>query len=42
MQANYGENDIKSLLQKLRIFNKEIGTYQVFAITENLHKPTNI
>ena len=35
MQANYGENEIKSLLQKVKIFNKEIGTYQVFAITEN-------
>jgi len=35
MQANYGENEIKSLLQKARIFNKEIGSYQVFAITEN-------
>jgi len=35
MQANYGENEIKSLLQKVRIFNKDIGAYQIFAITEN-------
>lgn len=35
MEAYYGENEIKSLLQKVRIFNKEIGSYQVFAITEN-------
>lgn len=35
MEANYGENEIKSLLLKVRIFNKEIGAYQIFAITEN-------
>jgi len=35
MQINYGENEIKSLLSKLKIFNKEIGNYQIFAITEN-------
>lgn len=35
MLAHYGENEIKSLLQKIRIFNREIGSYQVFAITEN-------
>ncbi|MCO6500615.1 MAG: hypothetical protein J5I47_09590 [Vicingus serpentipes] len=35
MQANYGENEIKSLLQKVRIFNKDIGSYEVFAITDN-------
>ena len=35
MQANYGENEIKSLLQKVRIFNKDIGSYQIFAITDN-------
>jgi hypothetical protein len=35
MQANYGENEIKSVLQKARIFKREIGTYQVFAINEN-------
>lgn len=35
MQANYGETEIKALLQKVKIFNKEIGSYQVFAITEN-------
>lgn len=35
MQANYGENEIKSLLQKVKIFNKDIGSYQVFAITDN-------
>jgi hypothetical protein len=35
MQANYGENEIKSLLQKVKIFNRDIGTYQIFAITDN-------
>ncbi|RBA27578.1 hypothetical protein [Flavobacterium tibetense] len=35
MQANYGENEIKFLLQKVRIFNPDIGTYQIFAITDN-------
>lgn len=35
MQANYSENEIKSLLQKVRIFNKEIGAYELYAITEN-------
>ncbi len=35
MQANYGEKEIESLLQKVKIFNKNIGTYQIFAITEN-------
>lgn len=35
MQANYTENEIKSLLQKARIFNKEIGSYELFAITES-------
>lgn len=33
MQANYGETEIKNLLQKLRIFNKDIGQYELFAIT---------
>jgi len=35
MEANYGENEILSLLKKVRIFNKEIGSFQSFAITEN-------
>lgn len=33
MEANYGETEIKVLLQKVRIFNKEIGKYELFAIT---------
>ena len=33
MQAQYGENEIQALLQKLRIFNKEIAEYQLYAIT---------
>lgn len=37
MQANFGETEIKALLQKVKIFNKEIGSYQVFAITENFN-----
>lgn len=35
MEAKYGENEIRSLLQKVRIFNKDIGQYEMFAITEN-------
>ncbi|NSW46404.1 MAG: hypothetical protein HPY79_11380 [Bacteroidales bacterium] len=35
MEANYGEKEIISLLKKVRIFNKEIGSFQSFAITEN-------
>lgn len=34
MQVNYGETEIKELLQKVRIFNREIGQYEFFAITE--------
>ena len=35
MQANYGANEINSLLSKVRIFNREIGTYEMFAITDS-------
>lgn len=35
MQAPYNETTIQSLLRKLRIFNREIGQYELFAITEN-------
>lgn len=35
MQANYGEIEIKSLINKVRIFKKEIGLYQIFEITNN-------
>jgi len=35
MQANYGENEIRSILQKVRIFNKNVGEYQMFAITSD-------
>ena len=35
MQATYGESEIKSLLQKVRIFNKNIGSFEIFAITDN-------
>jgi hypothetical protein len=34
MQANYGANEIQSLLQKVRIFNRAIGVYELFAITD--------
>ncbi|MBP9069224.1 MAG: hypothetical protein KBG47_06935, partial [Bacteroidia bacterium] len=37
MQTNYGENEIKSILQKVRIFNANIGTYQLFLIDENFN-----
>lgn len=35
MKANYGEKEINSILQKVRIFKKEIGSYEIFAITDN-------
>lgn len=35
MQANYGTNEIKSLLQKAKIFDNRIGTYQSFATNGN-------
>lgn len=34
MQASYNEQNINALLQKLRIFNKAIGSYELFAINE--------
>lgn len=33
MEAKYGETEIKNLLNKVRIFNKDLGDYQMFAIT---------
>jgi hypothetical protein len=35
MQADYGENELRSVLLKAKIFNKNIGSYQRFVITEN-------
>jgi hypothetical protein len=35
MEAKYSEKEIEALLQKVRIFNKDIGSYQMFAISEN-------
>ena len=35
MQVNYGENEIKSVLQKAKIFNSNIGSYQLFVIDSN-------
>ncbi len=35
MQVNYGEHEIKSVLQKVKIFNNGIGTYQLFVIDGN-------
>lgn len=35
MEAKFNEESIKALIQKVRIFNKDIGTYQMYAITEN-------
>ena len=37
MQTNYGINEIKSILIKVRIFNNNIGTYQLFLIDENFN-----
>ena len=35
MQVNFGENDIKDLLTKVRIFNASIGDYQLFTVNEH-------
>lgn len=35
MEAKFNEESIKALLQKVRIFNRDIGAYQMYAITEN-------
>jgi len=35
MEATYGEKEILSLLKKVKVFNKEIGSFQSFSITEN-------
>jgi uncharacterized protein YxeA len=42
MQINYGENEIKALLVKLRIFNRDIGNYQAFAISDSFDYPTKL
>jgi hypothetical protein len=33
MQSNFGEAEINSLLKKVRLFNRDIGDYKMFAIT---------
>jgi hypothetical protein len=33
MQSNFGEAEINSLLKKVRLFNRDIGDYEMFAIT---------
>lgn len=35
MQPTYDEKDIISLLDKVRVYNKEIGEYKMFTVTEN-------
>ena len=35
MQANYGPNELNSILQKVRTINIAIGTYEMFAITNS-------
>ncbi len=35
MQPTYDEKDIISLLDKVRAYNKEIGEYKIFTVTEN-------
>lgn len=35
MQANYSEKEIIALLQKVQIFNRSIGTYEMFAINNS-------
>lgn len=37
MQVNFGETEIKSVLSKLKIFNKEIGDYEMFTINEDFN-----
>src|SRR3990167_8158333 len=35
MQANYSEKEIISLLQKVQIFNRSIGSYEMFEINNS-------
>lgn len=35
MQANYSEKEIITLLQKVQIFNRSIGSYEMFAINNS-------
>ncbi len=35
MQINYGAEEIKKLLSKIKIFNNQIGTYKLFSVNES-------
>lgn len=35
MQINYGAEEIKNLLSKVKIFNNQIGTYKLFSVNES-------
>jgi preprotein translocase subunit Sss1 len=35
MQVNYGAEEIKKLLSKIKIFNNQIGTYKLFSVNES-------
>lgn len=42
MQIQYTDNDIIALLEKVSIFNKDIGEFEIFGITENLDFAVNL
>lgn len=37
MQATFNESDIQSLLNKVKIFNHQIGTYELYTINDAFH-----
>ncbi|MES2554525.1 MAG: hypothetical protein V4604_00160 [Bacteroidota bacterium] len=37
MQATFNESDIQSLLTKVKIFNHQIGTYELYTINDTFH-----
>src|SRR3989338_2285426 len=37
MQATFNESDIQSLLTKVKIFNHQIGTYELYTINDAFH-----
>src|SRR3989338_5874093 len=37
MQATFNESDIQSLLTKVKIFNHQIGTYELYTKNDSFH-----
>lgn len=37
MRANYGENEIRSLLRNVKIFNQDIGEYQLYVVNDDFN-----